>query len=273
MAPSVCLAATGRRILRVIVRWRIRLPAGLLPVLLLAGCTLPLYTESELELRATEQFQKMRSDVPVSTDAALTRYVNCVARAVLATLEPPYTDLPWEVIVFDDPQVNAFAMPGGHIGIYSGLLKVAANQHQLATVIGHEVAHVTRRHALDRVNREATTQIGVMGAAAVLGGGQQTADLLQMGAMLGLSLPYGRQQESEADRVGLMYMADAGFDPRQSVELWDNMARAAGSAPPEFMSTHPSSDSRKQDLANLWPQAIPRYQAARAAGRRPDCRQ
>lgn len=238
----------------------------------LSGCSLPIYSEAQLKEQSQLQFKKMRSDTPVSTDASVNHYVNCVAKAIIATLSPEDANQKWEVVVFDSEQVNAFAMPGGYIGVFTGILDVAENQHQLAAIIGHEVAHVTERHSLERVNRAATTQIGVMGATVALGGGQGTADLLQMGAQLGLTLPYGRNQESDADIVGVMYMADAGFDPRQSPKLWTNMEKTSESRPPEFMSTHPSPGSRIQELTNLLTKAMPRYSAARKAGNKPTCR-
>ncbi len=238
----------------------------------ISGCSLPIYSESQLEEQSRLQFEQLRSDTPVSNNTSVNQYVDCVAEAIIATLSPAYANMNWDIVVFDSEQVNAFAMPGGYIGVFTGILDVAENQHQLAAIIGHEVAHVTERHSLERINQAATTQIGIMGATVALGGGQETADLLQMGAQLGLTLPYGRKQESDADIVGVMYMADAGFDPRQTPKLWANMNKTSESRPPEFMSTHPSPDSRIQELTDLLTTALPRYKAARAAGKRPGCR-
>jgi predicted Zn-dependent protease len=240
-------------------------------LLVISGCSLPLVSESEIEAESDGQFQQMRNSMPISTDGEAIRYVNCVARAIVAELDDPYSGKDWEIVVFDDEAVNAFAMPGGKIGVFAGIFKVAENQDQLATVIGHEVAHVTEKHSLERVNREMTTQVGVIGTSAVLGGGQAGYDLVRMGAQVGLSLPYGRGQESEADVVGLEYMADAGFDPRQSVKLWKNMDKQNESSPPEFFSTHPSSDSRIDDLISDLPDALIRYNGAVAAGKQPQC--
>lgn len=236
------------------------------------GCALPLVNEAELEAESKSQFEQMRTQVPVSNDAQTRSYIDCVSRAIVAELEDPYASKLWEVEVFDDEAINAFAFPGGKIGVFTGIFKAAENQHQLAAVIGHEVAHVTQQHSLERVNRELTQQIGVVGAAAAMGGGQGTYDLIRMGAQIGLSLPYGRGQESEADIVGLQYMADAGFDPRESVKLWKNMARENESGPPEWFSTHPAPDTRIEDLIAALPDALQRYNAARAAGKNPQCR-
>lgn len=241
-------------------------------VSLLAGQALPLASESELETESDKQFAKMRAELVVSNDAQTRAYVNCVSAAVIRQLERPYSDKEWDVEVFESEDINAFAMPGGHIGVYTGILNVAENQDQLATVIGHEVAHVTRQHALNRVNREMTTQAGVIAGSAVLGGGQAAGQLLSMGAQLGLSLPYGRAQESDADVVGLKYMAAAGFNPQQSIQLWKNMAKKSKLGPAPFLSTHPSGDTRIQDLIEQLPSALKLYNAAQAAGKRPVCR-
>lgn len=238
----------------------------------MSGCALPLVSEVELESESEAQFQKMRATQQVSTDAGDRSYINCVSRAIIAELDDPYGSKDWEIEVFDDEAINAFAMPGGKIGVFTGILRVAENQDQLAAVIGHEVAHVTEQHSLERVNREMTTQIGVAGATAAVGGGQSTYDLISMGAQIGLSLPYGRGQESESDIVGLKYMASAGFDPRASVQLWKNMDRESKGAPPEWFSTHPSSDSRISDLIAALPDALTLYNEAKAAGKIPDCR-
>ena len=186
-------------------------------------------------------------------------------------LPPPYSDKDWEIEVFDSQEINAFALPGGHIGVYTGIFKVAENQDQLATVLGHEVAHVTQQHALKRYDREMTTQIGVIGVATATGTGQAGASVLGMAANLGLSLPFSRGEESEADTVGLRYMAAAGFDPRQSVTLWKNMEKKNKLGPPELLSTHPASGHRIDELVAQFPEALKAYNEAQAAGRKPHC--
>jgi predicted Zn-dependent protease len=213
----------------------------------------------------------MREEVPVSADAKLRRYINCVTDAVVAQLPEPYVSQDWDIEVFDQPdEVNAFAMAGGRVGIFTGLLKVATDQDQLATVIGHEIAHVTQRHSLERTNREITTRAGVILGGAVLGGGPMT-DIVGMGAQLGLSLPFARGEESEADVEGLKYMAAAGFNPRASIPLWQNMDRENKLGPPQFLSTHPSHETRISDLIKQLPEALKLYNDAQAAGRKPNC--
>ena len=241
-------------------------------VALVGGCALPLASEGELELQGATEFQKLKRSTPLVTDAATRAYVNCVAGAIVRVLEQPYAGKSWDVEVFDSAEVNAFALPGGHIGVYRGLLDVAENDDQLATVIGHEVAHVTRRHALQRYDRELTTQAGVLVGTIALGGGELAADTLGIAARYGLSLPFDRAQESEADLLGLDYMAAAGFNPTQAAPLWQNMQKQAQSSPPAFMSTHPSSATRIQELMAHYPQALQRYNKARTTGSNPQCR-
>lgn len=242
-----------------------------LATLLLSACSLPIYSESELESESGQVFQEMRAQTPAATDARLIAYVNCVSADIVQQLEKPYSEEDWEVVLFESEDINAFAMPGGRIGVYTGLLAVAENQDQLAAVIGHEVAHVTLQHALKRANREATTQGGVILGTAVLGAGPGVGDIVSMGAQLGLSLPFSRANETEADTIGLNYMADAGFNPSASIQLWKNMAAKNKLGPPQFLSTHPSGDSRIQDLVKQLPEALKRYNAAQAAGRTPNC--
>ncbi|MDH5255968.1 MAG: M48 family metalloprotease, partial [Gammaproteobacteria bacterium] len=145
-------------------------PTATLAAVLIGGCAVPIISESELESESGRQFQEMRAQMPASTDVRTRAYINCVSSAIVQQLEKPYVDEDWEVEVFDSEDINAFAMPGGRIGVFTGLLAVAENQHQLAAVIGHEVAHVTQQHSLKRVNREMTTRAGVIAGTAVLGG-------------------------------------------------------------------------------------------------------
>jgi predicted Zn-dependent protease len=227
-------------------------------------------SQREIEIEADQQFDDMRSQTLIETDWRKRSYITCVAQAVIEELEEPYASMEWEIEIFDNEAVNAFAMPGGKIGVFTGILSVAENQDQLGAVLGHEVAHVTEQHSLERANRDIVTRTGVRAGGAILGGGS-IGDLVQMGAQLGLSLPYGRAQESEADTVGLVYSADAGFDPRESVKLWKNMAESNKDAPPEFLSTHPSSSTRIDDLIGELPQALVRYNTAKSGGKNPQC--
>ena len=182
----------------------------------------------------------------------------------------------WEVVVFKDDAANAFALPGGRVGVYTGLLAVAKNQHQLATVIGHEVAHVQARHANERVSQSFAVEQGLNIISAVAspqsGAGQSLMGMLGVGAQYGILMPFSRVQESEADMLGLDLMARAGFDPRESVQLWKNMARSGGGQPPEFLSTHPSHSTRISDLIGRLPLALQLRNQAQQRGRRPNCK-
>ena len=227
-------------------------------------------SESEVESGGRQYFEALKQKEPVSNDAKLTSYVNCVANDVIAQLEPEFSDREWEIVVFDNDDINAFAIAGQKIGVYTGLFKVVQNQDQLATVLGHEVAHVTQKHTLERARRAAVTEGGVILAGSALGGGA-AYDLAGLGAQLGLTLPFSRAAEADADRIGLMYMAEAGFDPRQSVPLWQDMAKKNKLGPAEFLSDHPSDENRISSLIGELPETLVAYNKAKAAGRTPQC--
>jgi predicted Zn-dependent protease len=234
-------------------------------------------SDAELEAESSRQFAMMRAETPLVTDRATIDYVLCVVTAVVDALEPPYNEQNWDLAIFDTQMVNAFAMPGGNIGVHGGILDVATNQDQLATVIGHEIAHVNKRHVSQRASRSGFTDAGVYVAAIVLGQGHggltNTAyQSLSYGASLGLLLPYNRGQESEADIIGIEYMAKAGFDPRESAELWKKMSEEhEGKAPPEFLSTHPADAKRIDALVSMYPKTLVLYNEAKAQGRNPGC--
>jgi predicted Zn-dependent protease len=270
---------------------RLRLTAGrwivLAALAFVAACTssplgrsqLILYPEADVAAMGQAAFAEMQSQTPLLRQGRTNRYVQCVADQLLRSM--PGTDpATWEVRVFDDPAVNAFALPGRKIGVYRGLLDVAVDQHQLAAVIGHEIAHVTARHANERISTQAVADSGLQIVQIAAGSSSPARSelfgLLGLGAQVGLLLPFNRAQESEADLVGQEVMANAGFDPRASVTLWRNMARAteasqAGARQPDFLSTHPSSAARINELEGRMPAAMARYDAARRSGRAPDC--
>jgi predicted Zn-dependent protease len=248
--------------------------------LLLAACatsptgrhTLRFFPESEMAQMGAAAFQETKQKTPESKDGGKSRYVSCVANAITASLKGG--NAAWEVVVFEDKAANAFALPGGKIGVYTGLLQVAKTQDQLAAVIGHEVAHVQARHANERVSTAFTAQAGLNVVDAIYGGtgaGRNAMALLGLGTQVGILLPFNRAQESEADILGLDNMARAGFDPREAVTLWQNMSKAGNGAPPEFLSTHPAHKTRIEDLQKRMPEALRLYDAARVAGKKPKC--
>ncbi|MBA3882020.1 MAG: M48 family metallopeptidase [Chthoniobacterales bacterium] len=162
----------------------------------------------------------------------------------------------WQFSLIDDNQVNAFCLPGGKIVVYTGIISVAQNEAALATVMGHEMAHATSRHGAQRVLQQNLAQTAMTGIAVSLSDmdyNKQRAVMgaLGAGAQFGILMPFGRQHESEADEIGLMYMARAGYDPRESIGFWKRMDEASRSGPPEFLSTHPSHGTRIQQLELL----------------------
>lgn len=180
--------------------------------------------------------------------------------------EPKFEIFPWEVTVLDEPVVNAFCLPGGKMAVYTGILPVTETETGLAVVMGHEIAHATERHGVEKVSSATLTQAG-----AVIAGEYFNIDpeLINSAAGVLFHLPYGRGQELEADRRGLFYMAAAGYDPREAVAFWRRMAAVGGEKPPEFLSTHPSDASRIAQIEELLPQAIQVYEQARARGAGP----
>ena len=226
----------------------------------------------QLDQMGAESYQQIKQDTPVTSNQQQIRYVQCVTDAITGTLNHRQE---WEVTVFEDDSANAFALPGGKIGVHTGLLKVAQNQHQLATVIGHEVAHVLAQHANERMSIQFATQSGLDLLGAISGQDSATKQtvfgVLGVGSQFGIAMPFSRKHEAEADIMGLELMAQAGFDPRESVRLWENMAQAGGANPPEFMSTHPSHATRINGLQARIPQVMPDYQRAVNSGRNPRC--
>lgn len=223
--------------------------------------------DEQVEQMGAKAFAQMKDEQTVETDTTQSRYVDCVAQAVTAASA---TNYPWNVALFKSDQVNAFALPGGEIGVYSGLLKVAATEDQLAAVLGHEVGHVLAKHANERMSLGYITQTGTQ-LLSTTGQGQQLAGLLGIGMQYGVALPFSRTQESEADVIGLELMAKAGFNPRAAITLWKNMSAAGGNSPPEILSTHPSDSHRIRNLSDHMPAAERLYQKAKASGQRPNC--
>ncbi|MDZ7759899.1 MAG: M48 family metallopeptidase [Desulfovermiculus sp.] len=259
--------------------------ASLACVMIIGACATSPTGRSQLQLFSSQQlarmgkvsYEKMGREMQVEQSAAVNRYVNCVVREVTSALPGSADNQTWEVTVYDqDDTVNAFALPGGYIGISSGLLQVAENPNQLAVVVGHEIAHVIADHPNARLSTQFATKAGMRVVDAFLqgksaGAGNQIMALLGVGSQVGVLLPFSRSQEQEADILGLEYMARAGFDPRQSIDLWQNMAQTEGGKPPEFLSTHPSEHSRIQVLEGHMDRAIRLYRKARQQGRTPQC--
>lgn len=225
-----------------------------------------LFSADELNKMGSSSFEEMKTKEKISQDPAINSYVQCVAKAITKNVPKSAHNGEWEVVVFDSEQVNAFALPGGKIGVYSGILKVAENQDQLGAIIGHEVGHVIERHSNERLSSSQLSQTGLAVAGAVMAS-QEVAHQnewmagLGLGLQYGIILPYGRTHESEADIVGQDLMAKSGFNPEASIKLWQNMAALSKNSPPEFMSTHPSNQTRIKDLTSHLQQSSRLYVA------------
>ena len=253
--------------------WLIVLPC----FLLLAGCAivpetgrsqLLLVSQSEeMQLGLTE-FEKLKQSTPISRDAELNAMVQRVGRRISAVA--PLPNAQWEFVVFDDPKTaNAFCLPGGKVGVYAGIMPIARDEAGLATVIGHEVSHAVARHGGERMSEALMNQLGGQLLGVALKNYSAQTQNLWLGiygvsSQVGWTLPHSRRQESEADHLGLIYMARAGYDPRHAVEFWKRFGeynQQHGGQGWQFLSTHPVDRVRIAELEKLLPEAMAEYQA------------
>jgi metalloendopeptidase OMA1, mitochondrial len=243
-----------------------------------AACsTVPYTRRSQLILVSSDEetklgaqaFNEVLSKSRVDDRPVVSRPVQDVGQRIARVANRP--DYRWQFVVIDDPkQQNAFALPGGKVAVYTGLFPVAESTTGLAVVLGHEIAHALARHGAERMSQAMAAEAGGTLLGAVFGGGPGTSAVLAaygLGAQVGVLLPYGRTQESEADHIGLLLMAQAGYDPHGALAFWQRMERAGGQNPPEFLSTHPSHGTREQQIQAWLPQAQRYFDAA---GRAPD---
>lgn len=259
-----------------------RLAAGLLAVVALGGCaTAPETGRSQLLMVSPAEeaqmglnaFQQTKATTPISRNRQETERLNRVGTRIARVAKLPNAH--WEFVLFESDEPNAFALPGGKVGVYTAILPITKDDTGLATVVAHEIAHATARHGAERVSQGMAVQIGGAVLAGVLGAsgyGGATQDLAMQaygaGTQVGVLLPYSRTQELEADRIGLIYMARAGYDPRESVAFWRRFQAynaSRGSKTPEFLSTHPLDENRIAQLEKFMPQAMAEYR--RAGGR------
>jgi predicted Zn-dependent protease len=239
---------------------------------------LHLLSDAQLAQMGEQTFDQMKAEKPLSTDARQQRAAACVVDALRSGLPQPYSTQQWEVRVFADDTPNAFALPGGKVGVNTGMFKVIRSQDELAAVLGHEMGHVVARHSNERVSRQMLAQTGLQLLSAYAGhhASPQTVQGLMTaaggGAQLLLLLPNSRLQESEADTLGQKYMAQAGFDPAQAVSLWKHMMAAEnGNRSLQILSTHPDPQNRIRSLAAGAPGLQGTARSARAAGHTPRC--
>lgn len=211
---------------------------------------LKLYSNAQLANMGVQAFDGMKSQQKVSTKRIENDFVSCVADHLTKQVPKRVFDGQWELVVFEDEQVNAFALPGGKIGVYTGLLNVAENQDQLAAVIGHEIGHVIAEHGNERMSNSALIGFGMEVTNQLLRNNEiansnMIMAAIGLGVQVGVQLPFSRTHESESDLIGLSLMAKAGFEPQGAIDLWQNMDKASGGKrQAEFMSTHPSPQTR-----------------------------
>lgn len=225
------------------------------------GLGLGLVSAQEAEQLGVQSWEQIRSEVPASKNTTYQRALQQVSTNILTAIGQNPAN--WEAVVFESKEANAFALPGNKIGVYEGMFAIATDVNELAAVVGHEVGHNQAEHARERLSSAAATQTGVqlLGAALQIGNigyANEIAGLLGAGVQYGLILPYSRNQELEADSIGLINMAKAGYDPRAAIKLWQNM-QAAGERAPEFLSTHPAPESRIAALEAQMPEAMSYY--------------
>lgn len=251
---------------------------------LLGGCAtsptgrsqLMLVSDTQMNRMGLAAFSQLKQQGKFADAPRERAYATCVADALIRVLPAPYNRQEWDVQIVKDGSANAFALPGGRIGVNEGMFKVATDQDQLAAVLGHELSHVVARHSAERFSDQMAAQAGIA-ALTVYGVSRgndagRTMALLGVGAEVGLLLPWSRAQESEADVLGQRYMAAAGFDPREAVTLWQNMQKSAGrGGVPAFLSTHPAPGNRIKTLSEQAPKLMGTYEQARAAGNAPRC--
>lgn len=251
--------------------------------LLVAGCTtvphtgrrsLQLMSNENLAASAAAGFSQLKQETPISTDPTYNAMLERVGKRIAAVAGP---DMPgetnWEFVVFDDDaQLNAFAMPGGKVAVYTGLFQAAKNDDELATVVGHEVAHVVAGHSNERASQQILAGIGAAGVAIGTGVSDMSdtdrALILAAygaGASVGVLLPFSRTHELEADELGMYYMAKAGYNPMAAVDFWERMSALSGNKPPEWLSTHPADTTRVNRIKAQLGVVMPIYRATLAA--------
>ena len=231
-----------------------------------------LVSSSQVDRSAAEAYGKVISEAgkknQLNRDSVQVERVRGVANRLIPNTAAFRADAPrwnWEVSVITSAEVNAWCMPGGKIAVYTGLLtRLNPTDEELAAVMGHEIAHALREHGRERASEQMTQQIGVSVLSVALGLGDLGAQLTQTVLDVTLSLPHSRTHETEADRIGVELAARSGYDPRAAVSLWQKMGKLGGGKPPEWMSTHPSDQTRIRDLQNYAERVIPLYEAARA---------
>ncbi len=236
--------------------------------------SLNILPDSELLSMSLQQYDDVLKKSKLSNDPAKIQMVKRVGERIAGATEQFFTEkgmeseiknYKWEFsLIEDDKVVNAWCMPGGKVAVYTGILPITQTDTGLAVVMGHEIAHAIAKHGNERMSQGLLAQLGAVGLSAALSTNPgATSEIFMaaygLGANVGVLLPYGRLQESEADQIGLILMAKAGYDPRQAVPFWKRMNEKGGSRPPEFLSTHPAPETRIKDIEAQIPEAMKYY--------------
>ncbi|MDP3700542.1 MAG: M48 family metallopeptidase [Hylemonella sp.] len=227
-------------------------------------------SSAEVDAASAQSYRKMLQEAErkkqLNLDAAMLARVQAITKRLVAQtahFRPDAQAWRWETNVFHSEQVNAFCMAGGKIGIYSGLIeRLKITDDELAAVMGHEIAHALREHVREQVSMQQAARVPGL-VLAIVTGSQVLADLGNMVTDVSLTLPRSREAEMEADQIGVELAARAGYDPRAAISLWQKMNQLGGGRPPEFLSTHPSPDTRQQDLERISAVVMPLYEQSR----------
>lgn len=252
-----------------------------LSVVFWSGCsTVPVTGRSQLNIMSPGQemqlgltsFEELKKETPISKDAAANALVQKVGKRIAAIAQPDMPNAQWEFVVFDSKEANAFCLPGGKVGVYTGILPITKDEAGMATVLGHEIAHAVARHGGERMSEAMLMQTGGQVLGATLSSADPRAQAAASVAYglttkLGRELPHSRGQESEADEIGLIYMARAGYDPEAAVGFWQRFAtfnqQQGGSGGLAFLRTHPTDERRIEQLRALMPRAKAEYRPAK----------
>ena len=255
--------------------WRLLFPAMI--SFTVASCTtVPVTGRHELNFISADQemalglssFDQVKKDTPISHDPALNDQVERVAKRIATVAGKDLPAAQWEFVVFNSSEANAFCLPGGKVGVYSGILPITQGDAGLATVLGHEIGHAVAHHGASRMSQAMLTQAGGQALNSTLSATdpkwQSAASLAYgVGSKVAVELPYSREQESEADHIGLVYMARAGYDPQEAVAFWQRFAeynnQQGGSSTPTFLRDHPVDSVRIKQLQGWLPEAQAEY--------------